>query len=70
MSDKKKFIVIIFQDDLPEYTIDEVFTNPDIAQKAGEDALEELMDEIEEKSNRGEAHDTGTFTFKVLDITK
>lgn len=70
MADKKKFIVIIFQDNIPEYTIDEVFTNPDIAQKAGEDALEELLDEIEEKSNRGEAHDTGVFSMKVIDLSK
>ena len=30
----------------------------------------QLEDPIEEKKNRGEAYDTGTFTFKVLDITK
>lgn len=66
----KGFIVIIFQDNIPEYTIDEVFTNPGIAQRAGEDALEELLDEIEEKKNRGEGYDTGVFSMKVIDLSK
>lgn len=66
----KGFIVIIFQDNIPEYTLDTVFTDPNLAQKAGEDALEELLDEIEEKSNRGEAHDTGVFSMKVINLSK
>lgn len=59
---EKKFIVVIFRDDLPEYTIDEIFTNEQEAQKAGEETLQEVLED--------ENKDIGTYTMKVLDITK
>jgi hypothetical protein len=62
MSDKKKFIVVIFRDDIPEYTIDEIFTDEPEAQKAGEETLQEVLED--------ENKDIGTYTMKVLDITK
>lgn len=59
---EKKFIVVIFRDDIPEYTIDEIFTNETEAQKAGEETLQEVLAD--------ENKDVGTYTMKVLDITK
>lgn len=59
---EKKFIVVIFRDDIPEYTIDEVFTDETEAQKAGEETLQEVLED--------ENKDVGTYTMKVLDITK
>ena len=59
---EKKFIVVIFRDDLPEYTIDEIFTDEQKAQKAGEETLQEVLED--------ENKDVGTYTMKVLDITK
>lgn len=59
---EKKFIVVIFRDDIPEYTIDEVFTDETEAQKAGEETLQEVLED--------ENKDIGTYTMKVLDITK
>lgn len=59
---EKKFIVVIFRDDIPEYTIDEIFTDETEAQKAGEETLQEVLED--------ENKDVGTYTMKVLDITK
>lgn len=59
---EKKFIVIIFRDSVPEFTIDEIFTNEQEAQKAGEETLQEVLED--------ENKDVGTYTMKVLDITK
>lgn len=59
---EKKFIVIIFRDSVPEFTIDEIFTNEQEAQKAGEETLQEVLED--------ENKDIGTYTMKVLDITK
>ena len=59
---EKKFIVVIFRDDVPEFTIDEIFTNETEAQKAGEETLQEVLED--------ENKDIGTYTMKVLDITK
>lgn len=59
---EKKFIVVIFRDDIPEYTIDEIFTDEQKAQKAGEETLQEVLED--------ENKDVGTYTMKVLDITK
>lgn len=59
---EKKFIVVIFRDDIPEYTIDEIFTDETKAQKAGEETLQEVLED--------ENKDIGTYTMKVLDITK
>lgn len=59
---EKKFIVVIFRDDIPEYTIDEIFTDEIKAQKAGEETLQEVLED--------ENKDIGTYTMKVLDITK
>lgn len=58
----KKFIVIIFRDDIPEYTIDETFTDAEQARIAGEETLQEVLAD--------ENKDIGTYTFKVIDITK
>lgn len=59
---EKKFIVVIFRDDIPEYTVDEIFTDEQKAQKAGEETLQEVLED--------ENKDVGTYTMKVLDITK
>ena len=59
---EKKFIVVIFRDDISEYTIDEIFTNEQEAQKAGEETLQEILDD--------ENKDVGTYTMKVIKLSK
>lgn len=59
---EKKFIVVIFRDNIPEYTIDEIFTDEQEAQKAGEETLQEILED--------ENKDVGTYTMKVIDSSK
>ena len=59
---EKKFKVVIFRDNIPEYTIDEIFTNEQEAQKAGEETLQEILDD--------ENKDVGTYTMKVINLSK
>lgn len=59
---EKKFIVVIYRDDVPEYTIDEIFTDEQEAQKAGEETLQELLED--------ENKDVGTYTMKVIGLSK
>ena len=47
---EKKFIVVIYRDDVPEYTIDEIFTDEQEAQKAGEETLQEVLENNERRS--------------------
>ena len=50
---EKKFIVVIFRDDIPEYTVDEIFTDEQKAQKAGEETLQEVLeDENKSRTNK------------------
>lgn len=58
----KKFKVVIFRNNIPEYTIDEIFTNEQEAQKAGEETLQEILDD--------ENKDVGTYTMKVIKLSK
>lgn len=66
----KGFIVIIFQDQIPEYTIDTVFKTFEEADKEGLEAVQEIQKEIEEKKQAGESYDTGNFYHKVIDLSK
>lgn len=59
---EKKFIVVIYRDDVPEYTIDEIFTDEQEAQKAGEETLQEVLED--------ENKDVGTYTMKVIGLSK
>ena len=59
---EKKFKVVIFRDNIPEYTIDEIFTNEQEAQKAGEETLQEILED--------ENKDVGTYTMKVINLSK
>ena len=59
---EKKFKVVIFRNNIPEYTIDEIFTNEQEAQKAGEETLQEILDD--------ENKDVGTYTMKVIKLSK
>lgn len=65
-----KYIVIIFKDDIPEYTLDEVFKTKEEADKEGLNAVDELLEEIEEKKKNNEPYDIGNFYHKVVDIEK
>ena len=64
----KKFIVIIFQDDKPTYTIDETFNDYEIALKEAYETVKEIEEEIEEKKKNGEPYDTGKFWYKIVEI--
>lgn len=66
----KGFIVLIFQDQVPEYTIDAVYETHAEADKAGLQAVEEIQEEIEEKKKNNEPYDTGNFYHKVVDLSK
>ena len=59
---EKKFKVVIFRNNIPEYTIDEIFTNEQEAQKAGEETLQEILED--------ENKDIGTYTMKVINLSK
>ena len=59
---EKKFKVVIFRNNIPEYTIDEIFKNEQEAQKAGEETLQEILDD--------ENKDVGTYTMKVIKLSK
>ena len=58
---KKKFKVVIFRNNIPEYTIDEIFTNEQEAERAGEETLQEILDD--------ENKDVGTYTMKVIKLS-
>lgn len=65
---EKKYIVIIYQDDVPVYTIDEQFVDEEKAKQAGEEALEEIMSEIKDKEDSGLSYDTGVFSYQVVEL--
>lgn len=65
---EKKYIVIIYQDDVPEYTIDEQFVDEEKAKQAGEEALEEIRNEIKDKKDKGLSYDTGVFSYQIVEL--
>lgn len=64
MLNNKQYITVIFRtvnnNPIPEYTIDQIFTDPLKAQLAGEDALQDILSDPNK--------DIGTYTFTVLII--
>lgn len=63
-NNNKQYITVIFRivnnNPIPEYTIDQIFTDPLKAQLAGEDALHDILSDPNK--------DVGTYTFTVLTI--
>lgn len=63
-NNNKQYITVIFRtvnnNSIPEYTIDQIFTDPLKAQSAGEDALQDILSDPNK--------DVGTYIFTVLTI--
>ena len=69
-SSKNKYIVVIFKDNIPEYTVNETFTNIDRARSIAENNLEELLDELREYNQDSVFYDDSIYSYKILQLPK